>query len=241
MISEASAKWRGVCLDYQSGCTKLLGPFLASTAAINGSEHNCEAPLNLQSGGLLEITDDWWTRIKVARMESLQAAGTVFLAGTVLSFVIVTSWFPPVALGGALLAGCWGLVRGWQVATAGQIKAARQELHRHLASILQEVRKHFFDVNLNSGRFSRVDEYFNGMDKLLADHVALLAKQKLEQAQAEIKRLVEESQLDDQQRKARAEQTRKHLTEWDEIGQEIMNLQSELKDLDQSLQSKQSL
>jgi GTP-binding protein EngB required for normal cell division len=237
VASEASTRWREVCLHFQSRCTELLGPFLTSSAAITGREGDGDNSLAVQSGRSPEMSDDWWTKVKGARTEFTQAAGMVGLAGGLLTFVITTSWFPPLAVTGAVAAGIWGLVRGWKAASIRQTKAARQELQRHLAAVLQEVRKHFFDVDMPSGRFSRVDEFFNGLERSLAEHVNSLARQKLEESQAEIDRLMEESRLGEEQRKARAEQVRKHLAEWDTLGQAIRQLQSELNELDQALQA----
>jgi hypothetical protein len=238
VISAALARWRDVSLQFQNRCTELLGPFLASTANATNHDEGGGA-LTVRGARTLEMSDDWWTKVKAARSEFMHAAGTVGMVGGVLTFVIATSWFPPLAVGGAVAAGLWGLVRGWNAASINQIKDARQVLHRHLAGVLQEVRKHFFDVNLASGHFSRVDEYFQGMERSLAEHIAALAKQRLEESQAEISRLMEELRLDQQERKARAEQTRQQIADWDGLGTEIVALQADLKELDQSLQPKQ--
>jgi tRNA U34 5-carboxymethylaminomethyl modifying GTPase MnmE/TrmE len=235
VASEASTGWREACLHFRAHCTELLGPFLASTAAVVARGNDDEGGLALQPGRPLEMADDWWTKVKGARMEFLQTVGMVSIAGSLLGFVITTSWFPPLAIGGAVAAGVWGLVRGWQAANINQIKAARQELHRHLATMLQEVRKHFFDVDAATGRFSRVDEYFNGMERSLSEHVASLARQKLEEAQSEIERLMEESRLDDQQRKGRAEAVRQQLAEWDSVGHRLTAIRSTLQELDRGL------
>jgi GTP-binding protein EngB required for normal cell division len=231
VVDAAAGKWRDVCVQLQGRCTELVGPFLSEAELVPAAAGG-ESP-SARSGRPMELNNDLWGKVKGARMDMMQAAGTVGLAGGLLSFVIATSWwFPPVAISAVAVAGIWGLVRGWRAASANQLKAARQELQRHLANTLQEVRRHFFDVDLSASRFSRVDEYFNLLEQSLTQHIAKVASQKLAEAQAETARLAEESQLDGQARRVKAEQLRQQLAEWDDIGRSIRETQVLLGELE---------
>jgi chromosome segregation ATPase len=132
-------------------------------------------------------------------------------------------------------AAIWAGTRGWKSAGQRQVKEAQQEIQKHLTKLLQQVRSHFFDVDLAGSRSSRVDEHFNAIEQTLAKHVAKLATQKLAEAQAEINRLTESANLDDEQRKAKAEEVRCQLAEWDRLGQTIKAIQGQLRDLDRSV------
>ena len=114
---------------------------------------------------------------------------------------------------------------------------------RYLDDLLQQLRNRLLvDVDLTGGRFSRIDECFNSLERSLGDKIGKLTAQKLAEAQAESDRLGEEAKLDDQQRQVRAEETRRQLAGWDGIGSRIQQAWSELEELEARAQgaSKQS-
>lgn len=116
-----------------------------------------------------------------------------------------------------------------------QIKAARGELKKHLVSILQNVQRHFFEVDAAHGRLGKVDEYFKQLELTVLRQVQQHIEQRANEAKAEINRMAEESRLDDEQRKARMAQAQQQMKEWDNLGQTVKTLAAELKSLDQSL------
>lgn len=135
----------------------------------------------------------------------------------------------------ALVAAPAVLFLTWYVERRAALKAGKQELLHHLADLMQRLRQQLlFEVDLHSGQFSRLDECFNSMERAVAEQIGRLATRKLAEAQAEVDRLGEEAKLDDQARHAKAEQTRKQLAEWDEIGNRLRDLRAELAALDQA-------
>ena len=99
-----------------------------------------------------------------------------------------------------------------------QLKTGKQDLLRYLAELLQRLRNHLLvNVDLTAGQFSRVEECFNALERSLGEQIGKVTSQKLAEAQTESNRLAEEAQLDDKQRKAKAEETRHCVAEWDSV------------------------
>jgi hypothetical protein len=140
----------------------------------------------------------------------------------------IAALIPPLAPF-AGLAVLWGLVRGWRAAGQEQVRAAQQELRKHFAGVLQQVRRQFFDVQLASGRLSQVDEYFHAFERTMLDQLHTIVQQKSEEARAELARVVEASKLDGQQRKATAERLQQQMTGWEELGAAINRIMAHLK------------
>jgi GTPase SAR1 family protein len=114
-----------------------------------------------------------------------------------------------------------------------QLRAGKQEMLQSLAEILQRLRNHFLiAVDLKGGRFTRVDECFNSLERSLSETIAKLATQKIAEAQAEIDRLGEEAKLDDQHRHKKAEESRRQLADWDRIGIRLQEVANELAELE---------
>jgi hypothetical protein len=107
---------------------------------------------------------------------------------------------------------------GIKGAIKGQVKGAQMELRKQLVELTQQVRRHFFDADLATGSFSRVDEYFKNVERTVNEQVGRLVAEKTREAQGEIERLVRASKLDGQEREARLRQAREQLARWDEVG-----------------------
>jgi hypothetical protein len=125
-----------------------------------------------------------------------------------------------------------GLVySGVKGALSSQVKSAQAELRKQLMEMLQQVRRHFFDVNLSAGSFSRVDEYFKTLDRTVNEQVRELAEEKSKEAQAEINRLTQAMQLDDRERDARVKQAQGQLAQWDDIGKYAKQVMAQIEAL----------
>ncbi len=231
MAEEAAAKWRLICGHFQTHCLKLLGPFLIDADKV-GLDSDLSREGSGPSAAVVDLSADHFARFKAAWSDFAVVGAAGYLGGTVLGAIVLTSWFPPLAAAAALGAAIWFGVRGWNTAGIRQLKEAQAKLKEFQGKQLQQIRSHFFDVDAASGRSSRVDEYFNSLERTLGDHVAKLAAQKLSEAQAEINRLTEAANFDDEQRKTKAAEIRRQLTEWDGIGQAMKAIQAELKELD---------
>jgi ABC-type multidrug transport system fused ATPase/permease subunit len=140
------------------------------------------------------------------------------LASPIVPFVAV-----PVLV--ALMGG------GIKGALSQQVKTAQQQLRMRLAEQLQRVRRHFFDVHLTSGKFSRADEYFKTLDSAVNKHVQELVQRKSREAQAEISRLKEAMQLDERERAAQTKRTQEQLAQWDEVGRTVAAAAAQIRAL----------
>jgi hypothetical protein len=100
-----------------------------------------------------------------------------------------------------------------------------------LAETLQKVRRHFFDVDLSTGRFSRVDEYFNGLERHVNEQVRTMVEEKSKEAQAEITRLSQSMQLGGSERQAQVKQVQQQLAQWDNIGKYAKQVMGQIEAL----------
>jgi predicted house-cleaning noncanonical NTP pyrophosphatase (MazG superfamily) len=127
-------------------------------------------------------------------------------------------------LAGMVYSGVKGVLKG-------QTKAAQGQLRMQLAEVLQKVRRHFFDVDLSTGNFSRVDEYFNNLERTVNEQVRGMVEKKSKESQAEISRLAQAAQLSGREREARIEQTRQQLAQWDKIGKSAKDIMGRMEAL----------
>ncbi len=140
---------------------------------------------------------------------------------TVAPFVAV-----PVLVG-LVYSGVKGVLKG-------QVKSAQGQLRMQLAELIQQVRRYFFDVDLSAGNFSRVEEYFNTLERTVNEQVREMAEGKSKESQAEISRLTQTAQLSGREREARIKQTRQQLAQWDSIGKAAKDIMERMEALKRS-------
>lgn len=215
VIGVAAATWQQVCAQVELRCLELLQPLADQAVALEVQQDLDLAAVD--TGAPLEtFKDDWWLRIRGAY------ANTSFLIG-------LGSLVPGIGAA-AHLAALWNVARGsWKGADNPQVKIAQQELRRHLAAVLQRVRRHFLDVDLATGRPCLVDDYFFAVERALMEHIGQVVRRQSEQARAEVGRLVEAARLDDQQRAAQAAEIQQGSVEWDAIGKGIEHAAARLR------------
>jgi molybdopterin converting factor small subunit len=160
-------------------------------------------------------------------MMVMGATGMAAMIMPVAAMATFTAVMPWVAVP-ALVALAAGSVKS---ALGGQVKATQQQLRVQLAEQLQKVRRHFFDVDLGAGSYSRVDEYFMTLDRTVNEQVRELVEKKSKESQAEIARLKEAIQLGDREREARTKQVQEQLAKWDNIGKSIGAVMDQIKAL----------
>jgi predicted GTPase len=227
--SKISEEWQQICDQVKDQCLQVLSAFIEDAEAVQkGIDPKVAGPAGVnRSRG--RFKNDWWARVKTARMDFFTASG---LGAGILFFVpTVTIGLSLALMAGILLATARGLFKGGEV----QVRNAQQELRKYLNQVVQQVRRHFFEVNIKSSYSNRVDEYFDDLEKNLSERIHAIAKLKLEESQAEIARLSKEDQLNEEERKAKAAQSREQLAEWDALGLSIREVISELKELDKSM------
>lgn len=228
----ATEHWTRVCRESQARCAALLTPFIEATETLIALEAAGDGPLPDGERAVLEFEDVLWKKIKGARSEWLAASGVAGFAGY---FAVLL--FPPLLVPASLAVtaiGLWAARKGWRDATRRELEGARQKLRLHVNNILQEARKHFFDVDLASGRQSLVNEYFSALQNNLLDQVKRLAQEKSAEAQAELNRMVELGQLGEREHAAQVTKVRGQLEEWDRLGGSIGALATRLRELERS-------
>jgi hypothetical protein len=216
----------------EAKCTEVLAPFALAaegvmrapaTVSISSQLRNVPAAAGDHPGA----AETWLKTLRLATFAG--AASPYILTPALATFGVAAA---PVWLVGAVAILAVGIPTVL-VEKRVQLRAGKQELFRSLADLLQRLRNHLlFDVDLTGGRFNRVDECFNSLERLLGEKIGQLASQKLADAQAESDRLGEESRLDDQARQEKAEETRRQLSDWDAIGLRLQEAASELEELE---------
>jgi GTPase SAR1 family protein len=230
VISEAMDDWAVVCKEVQSRCVVLLEPFVEAVEVAGAPlDHELSDLRMTGEGSENRFKHDYFTMfrsalgggttlISVGSMASLAGISLTGMLGMVAPFVAV-----PV-LAGMVYSGVKGVLKG-------QTKAAQGQLRMQLAEVLQKVRRHFFDVDLATGNFSRVDEYFNTLERTVNEQVRAMVEKKSKESQAEISRLAQAAQLSGREREARIEQTRQQLAQWDSIGKSAKDIMGRMEAL----------
>jgi len=230
IMTAAMNNWALICDQVQQRCVALLGP-LAEAIDDMG------APVDADLSGLPADGDDedkfkqdYFTMLRSAAGGGMMVLGVSGMAGMLMpvaamaTFMAVMPW---VAVPALVALGA-GSVKS---AMGGQVKASQQQLRVQLAEQLQKVRRHFFDVDLGAGSYSRVDEYFMTLDRTVNEQVRDLVEKKSKESQAEIARLKEAIQLGDREREARTKQVQEQLAKWDNIGKSIGAVMDQIKAL----------
>lgn len=232
VLQAATARWRQATGRFQARCLELLQPFFEDTNLISGSQDDSPSDLAVRSGLRLDFGEDSYLKIKLAAVEFVEGTVLVAGAGWIVSLVVATSWFPPVAIAGSLAAGLWGALRGWQWMGGAQLQDARAALHQHLDEVFQQMRSYFFGADSTTDRISLTDHYFETQLRLLSERIATHAADKMAEAQANMVRLAEAAELDEVQRQQQAQVLVRQLKTWSEFGTEIAALAEQLKRLE---------
>jgi GTP-binding protein EngB required for normal cell division/uncharacterized protein (DUF2267 family) len=234
----ATDQWKQVIGRFQARSVALLEPLIREARNLRAfSEIRPSDDLAIVSGKGFDLGNDPFSQLMVAADQFV--AGTV-VAGTaslVLSYVIVTSWFPPLAIAGVLAAGVWAAIRGWQLVGRAQLQELRDSLHAYLDHVLGQVRQHFFSANAATGHLGFVDHSLGSQVRSLTGQVDKLIRQRLEEGQAELARLTAESELDNLNRKKRAEKAQLDVGVWEDVGDRIAVHRDSLRNLSKSASS----
>ncbi len=227
VATAAADKWRRVCLSTELQCGELIHPFIEAVEQLGVSDGASVQPAEPDSN-----PDNWG--FKTSYWDVFKAS---YRDAMVISFpvAVVALIAAPLAIPAAVAGLVYSIYSGWRSINSLQLKNAQQELRQQLARTLQQVRQYFFDVELQAGRFGRVDEYFDALQRAMLDQVQLVVKQKSDEARSQIDRIQEESRLTDQQRQDKAAQVQIQVSRWGELGRSLADLASELKALDASV------
>jgi GTP-binding protein EngB required for normal cell division len=232
IITAAVNNWARVCDEVQQRCVVLLGPFAEAVDDIGAPVAPDRSGFPADGGDTEdEFKRDYFTALRSAAGGGMLVLGVSGMASLVMPSLAAAAFAAPVMpfVAVPLLTVLVG--GGIKGALGGQVKTAQQQLRVRLAEQLQKARRHFFDVDLAGGSFSRVDEYFMTLDRTVNEHVRGLVEKKSKESQAEISRLKEAMQLEGREREARTKQTQEQMAKWDNIGKSIGAVTTQLKAL----------
>lgn len=222
IITEAMNAWARICDEVERRCVVLLGPFADAVDDIGAPADPSELSV-FPSGGEPgeKFKRDYFMAVRGAAGGGMLVLGMSgmgsMLAPSAAAAIIGSAAMPFVAVP-VLLVLFGGGVRG---SFKGQVTSAKHQLRIRLAEQLQKTRRYFFDVDLASGSFSRVDEYFRTLDATVNEYVRELVEKKSAESQAEISRLKESMQLGHREREVRTKEARERLAVWDNIGRSL--------------------
>jgi GTPase SAR1 family protein len=206
VVARALNTWNQQCEWVWSRFVELLGPFVEEGDVITPFAGDVTD---------LNVTDARLTKeFKLDFVKAFRSSGGIMIFTSVSAVLASGQWYLAVPV---LLMAAKGLHDNFE----GQRKSAQQDLHKNLSIVLQRVRRHFLGTDAASGRYSRVEEYFDALQDSIASQVQVVAKQKSEETRKEIDRLKKDANLHDQERRARIEQARRHLAAWEEMGKAL--------------------
>ena len=234
VVTEVMKKWHSVCEEARLQCAALLAPLIQAVDSPMLPDYKPDLAVHM--GAIKDIQDDVWDKFDKAQAEFLKAGTVAANAVLIALYIFPATVVPllPFAIPAVVAAGVWAAIQRWKFTGKVQIEEAQQKLHERLTAILTEVRERFLLKPLYNGQ-DLVDSYFNSLIEALSDKIREIAEANLTEAQAASARLAEQTTLDEQQRKARAEQVQQQLTTWDTIGRSIGAIAADLKVLDQSV------
>lgn len=167
--------------------------------------------------------------LMLSRFTGGAAAGGA-AAGGALSVVLV----PWVVLPAAVAIAGLLVTKSLMDTRSKQLEKIKGELRKNLGNVLNQVKRHFLDVDSASNRHSRVDEFFNELQSNVSEHIQAVVKQKHEEANKEVGRLNEEAMLGDKERADRNKELEQQLAEWKKVGETLGQLVRQLVALSQT-------
>lgn len=220
-------EWRRICGQTQEQALARVAPFVAASNNLRVTTAALAPELALAAAPALRV--DQMDRFTRAGKNLWSVVKTLDLPiGAAIGVGLISLPLGLLAMAGA---GVWGLMRGWRLSGAEQLKEAKQALLAHLDDVLQQAWHYFFDANIGQGRPSLVDEYFAGLTSDLGQHVLTLTEQESGALQAEITRIEAAAKLDDQRRDAEAARLRGQLSAWDALGGRMQRIATGLEAL----------
>lgn len=227
LVAAAVQRWTAVCGHLQRETLAALAPLAGAVAALD--VRDTPLPSDFDSNGWQPVPEelDLGQRLQALRVEVLGTSSmtSVGLAGLVLTGVIAG----PVAAAAGVVAAVWTLVRFWNKPEESQLATARQQLRQHALETLSRIRRRFLEVDLDSSRYSLVDEFLGDFERQVVAQVNNMTTQRLADAQAEVSRLVDVARMDAERRAAEATMLRAQVVEVLETGKRTDTAMVELE------------
>ena len=224
VMSAAIKGWFRIQKGVHKQCTELLSQVapLADLPDSVGAPRKSNLTRLAVPVGVLgeEFKHNYSMMAKTVIAAGIMIGGAVGVPNILLTNAIMAALAAPVAIvsAPALIVVAGMGIRG---VIKGGVRSAKQELNRRLRELLAHVQGHFFHIDLMSGRFNVVDEYFRTLERTMTDQLEELVRQKFEEVNASVARLTKGPTPNDQQQ----------LAEWDKMGRNIRHVLLQIKSL----------
>ena len=229
IVGGVAEEWQSVRSLTEQQCSEQIGLLVEAGAALVQFESAEAGELSTSSTDTKFISSNWWNKFKGARNDYLVMSGVwtgATSCGLIMAFPVL-----PFVLSFATL---WVVVKGLRAADTAEVENGKRQIHQQMQTTLLQVRKHFLSVELKSKHGSLVNEYFQGVEHSVTEHMQSIATQKAEEAGAEIKRLADAAQASESELQAQSRLALQQQSEWDALGKEIRAAVAELTALDTS-------
>jgi ribosome biogenesis GTPase A len=216
-------KWASVCATARQHCAAALAPFEAAAESVSAplqdpdytAIHLSESHLRVRNW--MEVLRGGWGM--AAPISGLSGLLTSHLLVGAVSFLAA-----PLTVVTAV-----GAFIGMSKALESRIENARNQLIGDVMKMLNEARQQFFSANLETGRYSLVDEYLGKLQQAVVQDMTAVAKRKFAEARAECDRLTAQGKLEGESKAATEARTREQIHELEAVGAVLTSLETALK------------
>ncbi len=217
----ALAEWRRISELAQQQCAELVRPFLAAGEELIPADGTTELELAPRGSHFRPTRDPKFDRMRGSWGNFMPL---YFASSFALHFVIGP--LALIALGGGAL---WAVHRGWKDTGLNKLTAAKNELHRYLRTILQELTTHIFGIDLEQGVDSRADAHFGELEASFISAVDAVATGRIGEVRSELAELERQAGLQSDDRDATLAEVRDAMMEWRALGAEFATLLTEMQ------------
>jgi GTPase SAR1 family protein len=181
LAAEVHKTWNEVIEDVQKEIAAVLDNFQAALPVAN-------IPLS-KGGPALAKSGNWMEEIGAI----FKGAKTGMLGGALLAALAHVA--VPILVVFTLIGGFIGGFLNWLFGRAREVQRARQELQKHLDRVFEHIRQQYLSLG------GEVERFFSELQNGLREYIDRLASRAAQQSRAEIQRLKEDAQLEEQARR----------------------------------------
>jgi GTPase SAR1 family protein len=224
-------RWRQAIQTFDSACHEAIAPLGEAGRLLDELSAAANPGLSVVSNPHVHLDGGQSHRVIAAIKNTTWVWGA---ASTFTAFAVHAGLMsgglaiPPLAVLAVFGVGIVAAMHAWQGEGGKQLKAAQEELHKHLSSVLAQIRLQFLGGDAGGGV---VDDFFRRNVHDLEQGVNRLVRKKLADMDAEVVRLNDNARLDAAARAAKLDQTQCQLQQWDGLGDRIAQIQAELDNL----------
>ncbi len=234
LVATFSQRWRQTIEEFGSACAEAITPLAEANRLLDDLSAAVDPKLSVMASPHLHLEGSRTHKAMAALKSSTwvwgAASSFAAFAGHA-GFLTGGLAIPALAILAVIGVGIVAAMHGWQGMAGTELKAAQQELHKHLTSLLAQIRLQFLGGEAGGGL---VDDFFRTNVRELDHQVIGLVKKKLADIDAEAVRFEENAKLDATRRAALAEETQRYLQQWDALGERLKEIQAELRELDRA-------